>query len=65
MYCQKIKPLKRIENSLIRNVTFCKRKKGIIKKAMELSQLCDQEVALFIYDKTLKRFISFTSTENI
>ena len=39
------------------NITYCKRKKGFIKKAIELSVFCGQEVAFFIYDKQLDKFI--------
>ena len=39
-----------IDNKVSRNVTFCKRKRGLIKKAMEISILCGQEVSLILYD---------------
>ncbi|PQQ17410.1 agamous-like MADS-box protein AGL19 [Prunus yedoensis var. nudiflora] len=40
--------LKRIENPTSRQVTFSKRRNGLLKKAFELSILCDAEVALII-----------------
>ncbi|XP_060203490.1 MADS-box protein AGL42-like isoform X2 [Lycium barbarum] len=41
--------MKRIENSTSRQVTFSKRRNGLMKKAYELSVLCDAEVALIIF----------------
>ncbi|KMZ58458.1 Floral homeotic protein AGAMOUS [Zostera marina] len=41
--------IKRIENPTNRQVTFCKRRNGLLKKAYELSVLCDAEVALVIF----------------
>ncbi|TQD74407.1 hypothetical protein C1H46_040074 [Malus baccata] len=41
--------LKRIENKSNRQVTFSKRRNGLLKKAFELSVLCDAEVALIIF----------------
>lgn len=41
--------IKKIENTTSRQVTFCKRKNGLLKKAYELSLLCDAEVALLIF----------------
>nr|XP_027188084.1 MADS-box protein SOC1-like isoform X2 [Cicer arietinum] len=41
--------LKRIENATSRQVTFSKRRNGLLKKAFELSVLCDAEVALIIF----------------
>ncbi|RRT52005.1 hypothetical protein B296_00046770, partial [Ensete ventricosum] len=39
----KISILKRIENKINRQVTFAKRRNGLLKKAYELSVLCDAE----------------------
>ncbi|WVZ17233.1 hypothetical protein V8G54_010215 [Vigna mungo] len=41
--------MKRIENATSRQVTFSKRRNGLLKKAFELSVLCDAEVALIIF----------------
>lgn len=41
--------MKRIENAASRQVTFSKRRNGLLKKAFELSVLCDAEVALIIF----------------
>ncbi|KAL5565415.1 hypothetical protein UlMin_028579 [Ulmus minor] len=41
--------MRRIENPTSRQVTFSKRRSGLLKKAFELSVLCDAEVALLIF----------------
>ncbi|XP_037419733.1 MADS-box transcription factor 1-like isoform X2 [Triticum dicoccoides] len=41
--------IRRIENKTTRQVTFTKRRNGLLKKAYELSLLCDAEVALIIF----------------
>nr|ASZ79954.1 MADS13 [Bambusa multiplex] len=41
--------IKRIENTTSRQVTFCKRRNGLLKKAYELSVLCEAEVALIVF----------------
>ncbi|XP_039028221.1 agamous-like MADS-box protein AGL12 isoform X1 [Hibiscus syriacus] len=41
--------MKRIENPVQRQVTFCKRRAGLLKKAKELSVLCDAEIGVFIF----------------
>nr|AAB80806.1 putative MADS box transcription factor PrMADS9 [Pinus radiata] len=41
--------MKRIENDTSRQVTFSKRRNGLLKKAYELSVLCDAEVGLIIF----------------
>ncbi|KAL1812370.1 hypothetical protein ACET3Z_022435 [Daucus carota] len=54
--------LKRIENPTNRQVTFSKRRNGLLKKAFELSILCDAEVALLIFSPTGKAY-QFSSHE--
>ncbi|XP_013634719.1 PREDICTED: agamous-like MADS-box protein AGL17 isoform X1 [Brassica oleracea var. oleracea] len=46
--------IKRIDDSTSRQVTFSKRRKGLIKKAKELAILCDAEVGLIIFSNTDK-----------
>lgn len=48
--------LKRIENKINRQVTFAKRRNGLLKKAYELSVLCDAEVALIIFSNRGKQY---------
>ncbi|XP_050904866.1 MADS-box protein AGL24 isoform X1 [Lathyrus oleraceus] len=52
---QKIK-IKKIDNATARQVTFSKRRRGIFKKAEELSVLCDAEVGLIIFSTTGKLY---------
>lgn len=48
--------IKKIDNITARQVTFSKRRRGIFKKADELSVLCDADVALIIFSATGKLF---------
>ncbi|KAJ8444415.1 hypothetical protein Cgig2_005937 [Carnegiea gigantea] len=41
--------IKRIENANNRNVTYTKRRNGLLKKAKEISVLCDAKVSLVIF----------------
>ncbi|CAL5009587.1 unnamed protein product [Urochloa decumbens] len=41
--------LRRIENPVHRQVTFCKRRAGLLKKARELSVLCDARIGIIIF----------------
>ncbi|XP_056147072.1 myocyte-specific enhancer factor 2C-like [Lampris incognitus] len=52
----------RITDERNRQVTFTKRKFGLMKKAYELSVLCDCEVALIIFSSTNKLF-QYASTD--
>src|SRR4051812_27230757 len=54
--------IEKIKNERIRQVTFYKRKRGLLKKAMELSLLCGVKVFLGIVDKNDK--VMIFSSEN-
>ncbi|GMH27239.1 hypothetical protein Nepgr_029082 [Nepenthes gracilis] len=71
--------LKRIENKISMQVTFSKRRSGLLKKAHEISVLCDAEVALIVFstkgklfqyatessmDKILERYERYSSAES-
>lgn len=56
--------IKRIENLNSRQVTFSKRRNGLLKKAKELSVLCDAEVAVIVFSSTGKLY-EFSSTRHV
>ncbi|XP_018732447.2 MADS-box transcription factor 27-like [Eucalyptus grandis] len=53
--------IRRIDNSTSRQVTFSKRRNGLLKKARELSILCDAEVGVIVFSSTGKLY-DFTSS---
>ncbi|KAH8488525.1 hypothetical protein Peur_059788 [Populus x canadensis] len=59
--------MRRIENATSRQVTFSKRRNGLLKKAFELSVLCDAEVALIVFSPRgkLYEFASSSMQETI
>ncbi|XP_071724015.1 MADS-box protein FLOWERINGUS C-like [Rutidosis leptorrhynchoides] len=56
--------MKRIENKASRQVTFAKRRNGLMKKARELSVLCDVDVALLVFSSCGKLY-QFSSTNSL
>ncbi|XP_010453038.1 PREDICTED: MADS-box protein FLOWERING LOCUS C [Camelina sativa] len=56
--------IKRIENKSSRQVTFSKRRNGLIEKARQLSVLCDASVALLVVSASGKLY-SFSSGDNL
>ncbi|KAK3403805.1 hypothetical protein EUGRSUZ_K00191 [Eucalyptus grandis] len=56
--------MRRIENATGRQVTFSKRRTGLLKKAYELSVLCDAEVAVIIFSQK-GRLYKFSSNSEI
>ncbi|GFS34518.1 AGAMOUS-like 44 [Actinidia rufa] len=58
--------IRRIDNSTSRQVTFSKRRSGLLKKAKELSILCDAEVGVMVFSSTGKLYdFASTSTKSI
>ena len=58
---KKLASISLINDKNTRNVTYCKRKRGLIKKAIELSKLCNQYIYLVIFDREKQRFIEYNS----
>ncbi|KAI9097963.1 hypothetical protein K1719_025734 [Acacia pycnantha] len=56
--------IRRIDNSSSRQVTFSKRRNGLLKKAKELAILCDAEVGVIIFSSTGKLY-DFASTRDL
>ena len=48
--------IKKIENVNSRQVTFSKRRGGLMKKAKELSVLCACDIGVIIYSNTGKKY---------
>ncbi|XP_058758122.1 MADS-box transcription factor 23-like [Vicia villosa] len=58
--------IRKIENLTNRQVTFSKRRKGLKKKAQELSILCDAQVGLILFSATHKLYhFASSSMESI
>ncbi|XP_077239553.1 MADS-box protein SOC1-like isoform X2 [Tasmannia lanceolata] len=71
--------MRRIENATSRQVTFSKRRNGLLKKAFELSVLCDAEVGLIVFSprgklyefsnssmqKTIERYQRYAKDVNV
>ena len=47
-----------------RDVTYAKRKRGIIKKMIELSTMCGQDIFLVIFDKEKQKLVEYRSDPN-
>ena len=61
---KRIEKMTRLVNDNARKVTLCKRKKGVIKKMIELSVLCDLKIFMLIQDETNDRVTHFLSHKN-
>nr|XP_040251546.1 MADS-box transcription factor 25-like [Aegilops tauschii subsp. strangulata] len=54
--------IRRIENMRSRQVTFSKRRRGLLKKARELAILCDVQVGVIIFSSTGRLYEYANST---
>ncbi|XP_074368099.1 agamous-like MADS-box protein AP3 isoform X2 [Apium graveolens] len=54
--------IKKIENATHRQVTYSKRRKGLFKKARELSVLCDAHVSVIMISTTKKAHVYTSSS---
>ena len=57
-------PMEKIEHKRRRTVVKNKRRNGLIKKAVELSLLCDQRIYMVVYDNEYDRMIQFMSDDS-
>ena len=58
---RKLESMDKIKNENTRKITYSKRKKGLLKKAIELSKLCDQTCFLYVYDREMKKVVHYAS----
>ena len=58
---KKLESISLIMDKNSRNVTYCKRKRGLVKKAIELSKLCNQYIYMVVFDKEKQRMIEYNS----
>ena len=54
-----------IQDKFKRKIACSKRKRGIVKKAMELSILCNQNILMIIYDKDKNKAVNYFSENDV
>ena len=58
---RKVDKTKLIEDKGLRDTAFCKRRRGIIKKVIEMSSTCAQRIFLVAYDPEKNKAFQFSS----
>ena len=61
---KKSSELKKIEDNFARKIALEQRKQRLIKRAIELSVLCEQEIHLVILDKKTNNISEFNSSKD-
>ena len=58
---RKIDPVEYIPDEGRRNLAYSKRMRGIFKKCIELSKMCDQYISMTIFDKNRQKLVQYSS----
>ena len=61
---RKVDPCEYIQEDNRRYVTYSKRLRGMLKKCIEFSKMCDQDISMIIFDKTRQKLVQYSSDEN-
>ena len=56
--------IEKIRNENVRVQAWVQRRRGLLKKAIELAVLCDKEVYIVIADKKTEEFLEYSSSAN-
>ena len=61
---KKVPEFKEIQDKNLRSIVFNKRKRGIIKKGVELSMLCSLDIMMAIYNKENNKLVIYQSSQD-
>ena len=61
---KKLKKLHLIENPIKRYVAFCKRKKVVLKKVIELTAMTGVDIFMIVFDKNKQKMLEYRSDIN-
>jgi hypothetical protein len=61
---KKIDNEKYIPDRNLRNITYHKRKRGLLKKIIEICQLCDLNIYMFLFDRDKNKIVQFKSHDS-
>ena len=56
--------LRVIGNFMQRRITLSKRRRGLLKKAIELANICDQQIYMAIYDSQYNTVVQFQTSDD-
>ena len=56
--------IEKVESKHPRNYAYVQRKRGLLKKAIELSILCGQDLFLVMYDRECKKLVTLSSSDD-